>query len=81
MRVMYRTLSPANSYSLFGHFDPVPRMTLMMRFHSISGAITFICVHRFGAVNPVVMFANAGKGHIADKEHSAGLVDCSIYTF
>ena len=43
--------------------------------------LTFICVHRFGAVNPGVMFANAGKGHIADKEHSAGLVDCSVYTF
>ena len=27
------------------------------------------------------LFANAGKGHIADKEHSAGLVECSIYIF
>ena len=37
--------------------------------------LTFICVYRFGAANPVVLFANAGKGH------SAGLVDCSICQF
>ena len=79
MRVMYRMLRPANSYSFFGRFDPVPRVTLMMKFHSISSAVQ-LCkltvILFFGRFDPVPRVTLMMKFHSI----SSAVQLCKLYT-